>query len=248
MNRDEELIAHLAQLAEELRERLGDQLTAVWAGGSLALDDIRPGSDLDVAVVVDRELDREERQRIADALLAAAEHVPARGLEAVVYARQDLAEPGEGRYQVNVNGGPEMPRHIGVPGDDPGFWFVVDLAILRSAGRPVLGPAPGELIAPVPEAAVRDALARSLDWHRDHGDRLDHEVLNACRAWHHLETGGWASKTVAAGWAIERLDGVAREAVGVAAARRADRDAPGPDETGARAVSSHVRSQLRPPS
>lgn len=237
------LTEHLDRLAGRLRELLGEQLVAVWAGGSLALDDVRPTSDLDAAIVVDRPLTAEERRGAVDALLAAAAAVPARGLEAVVYAREDLAGPERGAHQVNVDGGPGMTTHVGAPGDDPAFWFIIDLAILRSVGRAITGPDPRELIAEVPEDAIRGALRRSLTWHREHGERLD-QVLNACRAWHHLATGRWVSKTRAAAWVIERTDGDLRAAVEAAAARRADPDLPGPSARGARRVSAHVMALL----
>lgn len=241
-----ELLGHLERLAGRLEDGLGDLLVAVWAGGSVALDDVRPDSDLDVAVVVDRAMTEAERGWAAEDLLTAADDVPARGLEAVVYARGDLTRPGDATYQVNVNGGPGMEAHVGLPGDDPAFWFVVDLAILRSAGRSVLGPSPDELIAEVPEHAVRDALRRSVVWHREHGRRTAHEVLNACRAWHHLVTGGWMSKSEAATWAAGRLRGEERAAVEAAAAHRADPGRSGPSESGARLVSTRVLALLDP--
>lgn len=239
------LAAYLDGLGAWLQEHAGDQLVALWAGGSVALGDVQSTSDLDVAIVVDHDLDEDEGHRLASALLERAQGVPARGLEAVVYSRDDLAEPGRG-YQVNVNGGPGMGDHVGFPGDDPSFWFVVDLAILRSAGVAIVGPPPEDLIGPVPEEDVRDALVRSIEWHRGAGEEPSRQVLNACRSWHHLVAGGWAAKSTAAAWAADRLDGEAREAVRSAAARREDHDRRGPCPEAAAVVVDHVLALLRP--
>ena len=239
------LAAYLDDLGPWLREHAGGRLVALWVGGSVALDDVHPTSDLDVAIVIDGDIDGGQRRRLASVLLDRAQHVPARGLEAVVYSRGDLAEPGRG-YQVNVNGGPGMDDHVGLPGDDPSFWFVVDLAILRSAGVPIVGPHPEGLIAPVPEQDVREALVRSIEWHRDAAEEPYRQVLNACRSWHHLVTGGWAAKSTAARWAADRLDGEAREAVRSAAARREDHEYPGPSSRAASLVVDHVLALLRP--
>ena len=89
---------YLAEVVARLRDGLGDRLVGAWLFGSAALGDFDPAtSDLDVQVVTTVRLARTEREDLAARLSHPALACPVRGLELVIYAREDLrrsARPG----------------------------------------------------------------------------------------------------------------------------------------------------------
>ncbi len=181
--------AELSGWLDELVRRLSElvDLDAVYLHGSAAQGTYRHGrSDVDAIAVSAGAVTRAEKEAIVEA--AEALRCPARKLELVVYAR------GCERPELNVNTG--QFAHLD-PGDDPGFWFVLDRAIAEQHAIPLLGPPWSEVFAPVPPAAVRDALAeaaRSDGWEEARGAEL---ARARARIWE--ETGTWVSKVEAGG-------------------------------------------------
>jgi hypothetical protein len=75
-------------------------------------------------------------------------------LELVVYARDDLAEPRGPAFHLYPNTGPRMAHHAAYdPSDNPRFWFVLDVAIGRAAGRALAGPPAAEVLPELPAPA-----------------------------------------------------------------------------------------------
>jgi Nucleotidyltransferase domain len=194
---------YLAELARRMQEILGDDLVAVYAGGSYALGAYEHGrSDLDVAVVVEDPLTDDVKRQLVDGLRHEALPCPATGLELVIYARaiveRPTAAPG---FELNLNTGARMDfRADFAPGAIEGFWFAIDRSILREHGLPVLGPPPGEVFAPIPRAVIAPVIEESMRWHG--GDMSDDAALNTARSQHFLDTGHWISKLEAR----QRLD------------------------------------------
>ena len=193
-----ELDDYLAELARRMREILGEDLLAVYAGGSYALGGYEHGrSDIDVTAVVAEPLDEATKRALVEALRHEALPCPARGLELVVYplatARSGGGEPG---FELNLNTGARMDfRADFEPGDIEGFWFAIDRSILREHGIPVHGPPAGELIAEIPREALLPLLAESVQWHRDSATPTAGDViLNTARTQHFVDTGHWISK------------------------------------------------------
>ena len=92
---------------------------------------------------------------------------------------------------------------------------MIDLAIGREHGIPLLGPAPGEVLPEIPRKLALTALMEALTWfERNEGDSAQ-TVLAACRAWAYAREGVWLSKTAAARWASAQSDapGVIEEAL-----------------------------------
>ena len=88
-----------------------------------------------------------------------------RGLELVLYAREDLADPLGPAFQLNLNTGPRMSQHVAYdPSEDPRFWFVLDVAIGREAGRALAGPPPAEVFPELPAPLVLGSLQQALGW------------------------------------------------------------------------------------
>ena len=202
--------AYLAALVARLREALGDRLVGVWLFGSGALGDFDVGtSDLDVQAVTTVRLPREARERLAECVSHPALACPVRGLELVLYAREDLGDPLGPAFQLNLNTGPRMDQHVAYdPGEDPRFWFVLDVAIGREAGRALAGPPPTEVFPELPAPLVRASLEQALAWFATNDPRGGDAALAAARAWAWAEEGRWLAKGPAAVWLTSR---VARE-------------------------------------
>lgn len=230
---------YLDELTRRLERRLGERLAGAWLAGSAALGDFDAArSDVDVQAVATTRLRRDELERVASDLSHPALECPVRGLEFVLYAREDLVDPRGPAFQLNLNTGPRMDHHAGYdPDAEPRFWFVLDVAIAREHARPLVGAAPAELLAPPPRRLVLAALRESLAWFREHDPSA--AVLAACRAWAWTTEGRWLSKADAAAWSAARLADPAP--IVKALAHRADpaAAAPSPDELVA--VLSNVR-------
>jgi hypothetical protein len=156
-----------------------------------------------------------ERRELALTLSHEALPCPARGLEFVLYAEPDLHRAEGPAFQLNLNTGARIARHVALdPAEDPRFWFVIDVAIARRHNRRLAG-APAERVLPeLPRALVLRALLDSIAWHRGCDDPDADAVASACRAWAWATDGRWRSKRAAADWARRR----APEADPVAAA------------------------------
>jgi predicted nucleotidyltransferase len=200
------LRAYLHRVATTLELALGDSLVGVYGIGSVALGDWIPGrSDVDVAVVVRHPLDAPALHDLAEGLDNAQLPVPARKLELVVY-ELDRLRRGDTRFLMNLNTGSDGPTTVDLdPSLVPRFWFVLDLAIAHRVAIPLRGPAASDVWAAPSERDVRSALAEGLRWYGESGGDPVGTLLAASRAWHHLATGQWTSKTTAARWAAREL-------------------------------------------
>jgi hypothetical protein len=213
---------YLNAVVERLGEPLGSELHAVVLGGSAAFGAYEPGrSDLDVIAVCARPLAQARALDLARSLSHRALPCPARRLELVVMTRAAAAGDPEGRaFELDLNTGADESDHVGLePATEPAHWFVIDRSIARARGRALFGPAPREVLAPVPRSEVLAALGDSLDWHAAHEPASPNSVLNACRAWRWMRTGRWTSKPAAAEWARGRMSDPA--AIDAALAARA---------------------------
>ena len=203
-----ELVEGCGQAVAGLLGRLlGDDLVAVWLGGSGALGGVAPGqSDVDMVAVCAASPPEALVQAIVAGLGELAMTWPLRGLEFVLYTRAAAAGPSPApRFELNLNVGPRMPYRLSRdPASEPAHWFLLDLAILREHGRPLAGPPPRELIGPIPRRRLLEALADSLAWHAAHEANLAQSVLNASRGWRFAEEGVWSSKDDAGAWARSR--------------------------------------------
>ena len=121
----------------------------------------------------------------------------------MLYAREELAVPA---YQLNLNTGPRMERRLSYDaGEEPRFWFLLDLAIAREHGIALAGPPAREVLPEFPRELVLEALREALTWYAADGGDEAQTVLAACRAWAWASDGVWRSKGDAARWARGRL-------------------------------------------
>lgn len=157
----------------------------------------RDRSDIDVIAAAHGGLE----PAVRDAVVAAVRHealpCPAPKLELVVH-RQDALARGRPGVELNLETGPGATVTPRVDG----FWFVIDLSIVRAHGQALVGPPPGALVTEPAPDAVLGALQEALEWHARPDAPFDDAVLNACRALLFLREGRWTSKRDAAGWAV----------------------------------------------
>jgi hypothetical protein len=205
----QELVEACGRAAAALLGRLlGDNLAAVYLGGSGALGGVASDSDVDLVAVCHAAPSEEAGRAVIAALGQLAMTWPLRGLEFVLYTRAAVAAPApRPRFEINLNVGPRMPYRLSLePASEPAHWFLLDLDILRGHGRTLTGPPPAELVGPLPRRWVLEAVRESLLWHGEHEPNRSQSVLNACRGWRFAEAGVWSSKRDAAAWARPRTD------------------------------------------
>jgi hypothetical protein len=198
---------YVREVARRVEAQLGTELVGIWLFGSCALGDFHPDrSDVDIQAVTRGTVPVEERRALAAALAHESLPCPARGLEFVLYAADELTGPDAPRFQLNLNTGSQMPERIDLdPGDQPRFWFVIDIAIGREHGIPLAGPAPDQVFPDVPRELVLSALAEALSWFEENEGHSAQTVLSACRAWAYADEGIWLSKTAAAERLVDRV-------------------------------------------
>ena len=215
----DDVAAYHRELVARLQRILGDDLVGVYAGGSYALDDYRPGSsDLDVAVVARGRLARESKEALVEALRHESLPGPARGRALVVYSGEAAASPSAAAdFELNLNTGGRMDFRAELEPGEEWHWFALDRAILRQRGLPLTGPPPQEVFGELPRDELLVALAEGLRWHGAETPTDPNTTLNALRTLRFVRTGDWTSKSDAAAWALEQ--GLEPEAVDRAQAR-----------------------------
>lgn len=208
-----------------IQQSLADSLVAVYLHGSAVAGGLRPKSDVDVLVVIDRATTHAIRARLVTELMKISGRPGGdtlRPLELIVFHRADLAESvyparsefvyGEWLRDAYETG--EVPR----PEADPELTLV--LAQARQEASPLFGPEPAELLPAIPQAdvhrAIKDALPSLLD--SLEGDERN-VLLTLARMWRTLRIGEFVPKDVAAEWAIPLLP--AESAALVSCARNA---------------------------
>jgi hypothetical protein len=238
-----EIAAYGRELVERLRQALGDELVGVYAGGSLALGDYEhERSDIDIAAVVRRPLDRRRKEAIVAAVRHEALPCPARGLELVVYA-EDAARTstvGAG-FELNLNTGAGMTFRADLEPGEETHWFAVDRSILAGHGVALFGPPARAIFAPIERQALLAVLGEGLRWWGAAAPANPDAVLNASRSLHFAVTRRWTSKRRAAAWAAER--GLEPDLVAGALAAREDGAALDPERV--RVFLAAVAARLR---
>jgi hypothetical protein len=230
-----ELNAVLAHLVREASGLLADNFVGAYLQGSFAVGDPSETSDCDFIIVTRRDITLAELPAF-QAMHAAIHRLPhprwRNGLEGS-YAPAAILK----RWSTEPRDPPGEPR--GEDWADPGtsgspprcypFWYLDHGAshlirsehdntevvrwVLREKGVVLAGPAPRELIDPVPPAAlraeVRETMVRCLALDLSPIDNrawLNFWVGLYCRMAHTLETGAIWSKVAGKSWALAHLD------------------------------------------
>ncbi|PHM28689.1 aminoglycoside adenylyltransferase family protein [Xenorhabdus budapestensis] len=199
-----------------VQKRLAESLVAVYLHGSAVVGGLRPHSDVDLLVVIDRPMTSMVRECLVADLMMISGRYPSdpggrRPVELIVFLCSDLAASlyparcefiyGEWlRHEYEVG---EIPK----PVCDPEFTLV--LAQSRQEAIPLVGPDASSLLPAIPGSDIRRAIKDVLP---DLIETLQADERNvlltlACM-WRTLVTGEFVSKDVAADWAAARLPAI----------------------------------------
>jgi len=203
----DEILTYGGEVVARLQEVLGDGLRGVYYVGSIALGGYVPGeSDVDIVAVSEQAIPEQMKPAVAAAVFDTTRSCPTRGLEFTLYRREIAGSPPVAAdFEVNVNGGPGMARHIQLDArTEPRFWYVIDRAIAHRSGLAISGPRAAEVFDEVSRRALLDAMIESMRWHREHEKATLYSVLNATRAWRFAAEDVLGSKLEGAAWARER--------------------------------------------
>jgi streptomycin 3"-adenylyltransferase len=184
--------------------------------GSFAMGSFyRPKSDIDILVVVERDLDPQQRERLAQQLCDLSDARPTvGGLEvSVVHAADTRHFRQPLQYEVHYS----LMWHARIRAGTVDFAAThpdPEIApychVIRTRGACLRGRAISEVFGPIPVEAVRGSILDDFAWIID-GDHIVeapfYGVLNVCRVLR-LEAEGWdqvVSKDEGGMWALARL-------------------------------------------
>jgi predicted nucleotidyltransferase len=189
----------LGRLLGLVAEVLGPDVGA-YLFGSAVLGGLRPESDLDVLVVTARPTTRPEKQRLVDGLLALSGEP--RRLELTIVADGALDFQYGDWWRREFESGNVEPWSGTAAAND----LTVLIAMVLTAGRPLLGPPPAEVLGPVSRQDLIGAMLEGIGpLLADLDDDTRNVILTLARIWSTVATGSIRSKDAAADWALERL-------------------------------------------
>jgi predicted nucleotidyltransferase len=206
-----------------VRDILGDAIVGAYLHGSAVLGGLRPTSDIDVLVVIDRPTGLEERRAITDRLLGIsgrrAYRGPGRPVELTIVVASEV-RPWRYPPRVELQYGEwlrdeyEAGRTPG-PGPSPDLAPLIAMTLAGAAAGvlPLAGRVATDLLGPVPAHDLRRAIVAGVpDLLADLETDTRNVLLTLARIWATLATGALVSKDAAAAWASARLP-VAHRAV-----------------------------------
>lgn len=196
-----------------VRTVLGRDVVGAYLFGSAALGGLRPQSDLDILVVSKRRTTRAEKQCLVDHLLSVSGgergDVRWRRIELTIVVESEI---NPWRYPPTVDfiygdwlredfeGGSIEPS----PREHPDLAMVITMVLLSD--RPLMGPPPAALLAPVPHGDVLRAMVGDIEFLlRDLDSDTNNVILTLVRIWTTTATGAIRSKDMAADWALGQL-------------------------------------------
>ena len=191
-------------LGDAATRLLGDDVAAVFLHGSLTLGGYEPGrSDIDLLVVVERELTDDELGSLPRALAKTGSN-PASAADLRVVDRSAVAMPAQSPFlelYVRLHGHEVVDLETRKSEPD----LAVELSLVRSDGRSLVGPEPRALIGAVPDRWVvsyGNAVIERWQELTDDDEHAELMILTACRAWRFAVDGRHCSKAEAGCWAL----------------------------------------------
>lgn len=209
-----EISTQLSQVLDVVERHLASALVAVHLYGSVLDGGLKPCSDIDVLVTVDKQPDETVRQALLLDLLAVSappgQSEALRAMEVTVVVHSDVVPwryPPRRELQFG-----EWLRADLLAGIFEPAGIDTDLAILLTQARrhsmALIGPAAKELFDPVPEGDLSKVLIDTLQLWNSFPDWAGDErnvVLTLARIWYSAATGKIVPKNIAADWVMERL-------------------------------------------
>jgi streptomycin 3"-adenylyltransferase len=204
----------LDALVTGVQEIFGDDLIAVYLGGSAALGCFGPRSDLDVLVAIERPSSAEAQRRLGALCLDLSQRrgrpAPPHLIELDVVVGPSLASwryppPLDFHYSESLREafgrGDEKPWRVDTYTD-----LACALTILNDAGVLLFGEPVAGVLPSVPLEDYRAAIRVDRQWCLDNLETFTlHVVLSLPRVWAGLEKDGVHSKASAAEWALPQL-------------------------------------------
>ncbi|MFD4861712.1 aminoglycoside adenylyltransferase family protein [Streptomyces atratus] len=206
---DTDVMDQLERTVELVRDAVGPELVGMYLHGSAVLGGLAPASDLDVLTVTRRSLGNRQRRSLLEGLLEISGLTSTvRPVELTVVVQSEVRPwrfPPAGdflygewlREEYEAGGIPQ-------PGPMPDLALVLTMAL--SGDRPLTGPRPAEVLAPVPHAdLVRASVAGIPELLTELDEDTRNVLLTLARIWATLATGEIKPKDAAADWALARL-------------------------------------------
>ncbi|MCL7715797.1 aminoglycoside adenylyltransferase family protein [Stenotrophomonas mori] len=208
------IAGQVARAQAVIERHLGSALQGLYLYGSALEGGLKPLSDIDLLTVVDTPPDAATRQALMRALLTVSappgKDPRQRALELTVVAR-DAVVPWRHPARRELQFGEWLRADILAGVFEPAM-VDPDLAILLTQVHrhsvALHGPAAARVLAAVPAADVRAALAQLVRLWAGPADWVGDErnvVLALCRIWYTAATGEIVPKDAAALWALDRL-------------------------------------------
>lgn len=198
----------LEQTISQVQVLFPKELTGIYLYGSAALDGLRPESDLDLLIFIDRPLTESARASLTQELLCLSgrPHSDRRPIELSVVNRHAIDPwrfPPRFEYMFGEWLRTDMENGtVPQPFSDPDNILLLWQARLHAIPLTAQSPAIDKLIAPIPfeeiRRAIRGALPNVLSSYK--GDERN-ALLTLSRMWYTLDTRAFASKDRAALWA-----------------------------------------------
>lgn len=197
---------HLVPL---LHRVLGDKILGVYLHGSATLGGLRPHSDIDVLVVVDRRTSLDERRALVGELLEVSYlDGLTRPVELIVVAQSDVRPwryPPTCDFLYGEWLRADYERGF-VPGPEASPDLAPLLTMVLNGDAPLYGPPPLHVLDPVPHDDLRRAITEGVPaLLADLDSDTRNVLLTLARIWATLESGAIRSKDAAADWALPRL-------------------------------------------
>lgn len=204
------VLAYTGRLADLVAAACDGRLRATYLHGSAALGGWIPGrSDVDLLFIIADGVGDPAAPpltAVAQVLSAAGADCPGRDLEcSVVTAGQAQRPRSPWPFVLHVVAGPDSATAKVVPGNplSGDRDLLMHYAVCRSAGWPVSGPPPRDLVGAIPRSLALGHLADEMDWGLEYAPEA-YSVLNACRALIFLADDAIVSKIAGAEAALHR--------------------------------------------
>jgi len=202
----------LNAVVDAINVALTANVLGIYQFGSAILGGLKPRSDLDVLVVIDRPTTSGQPRSLVDALLEvssrARSRIAGRPVEVTV-VRQDMVQPWRMPAEREFQYGEWLREdyesgHVPAPEID---YDLTTLLVAALAASKVLRGAPlGHLIDPVPQedllASMRAGVPALMG---ELAEDTRNVLLTLARMWYTTSTGGIVAKDAAAEWALQRM-------------------------------------------
>lgn len=240
---------YLTSLTKAMDVVLGAQLVGVYLHGSAVLGgfDARR-SDVDIVVVSNGPMSREQQTAAALSLSEEELPCPARGLELSVVTHEVALHPSaRPPFELHITTTPGDSKVVDGHGGAGDSDLVLHFAVCRTAGQLIGSGLPRqEAFSPVPQALVLDQLVQELEWSAEQVPN-EYAILNACRAWRYATDGILVSKVEGGEWALNHVSERALvDLIKKGLNRQRSLTSPGFDDSAVQQFVREIRAKVRP--